>query len=311
MPHVTFIHGIANKPPRDELARAWEAAIAAGGLDLGANGVTTSLVYWADVVYASPLPQGVRFESVDDGLGTEEIDEDLRWMSELSAEEKRVMLALEERMGLTEEEPPPTAEARPEIAVGAAAFEAVPLPWFIKRRLMKRFLKDVHHYLFDASFSPRPGVSYRVRRQIRKLFIEQMKIDEKTKGQDRHVVVAHSMGTVIAYDCLKNVADCPAIDGLLTIGSPLGISEIHDNFEPRYDKKNSFPSEKLQGDWWNFHDRLDPVAIDARLANDYQQEGSEVIKDQQVKNEGLWRHDSEKYLAQSSFGEALRNILEL
>ena len=34
MPHVTFIHGISNKPPKDKLLEDWEAYLALGGLDL-------------------------------------------------------------------------------------------------------------------------------------------------------------------------------------------------------------------------------------------------------------------------------------
>ena len=38
--------------------------------------------------------------------------------------------------------------------------EAVPLPAPLKRRLMRVFLRDVHHYLFNATFRPRPGETY-------------------------------------------------------------------------------------------------------------------------------------------------------
>jgi hypothetical protein len=59
MPHVTFIHGILNKPPKEALLNIWNGALAAlvggdSGIDLGANGVSTSMVYWADVLYAQP-----------------------------------------------------------------------------------------------------------------------------------------------------------------------------------------------------------------------------------------------------------------
>ena len=32
------------------------------------------------------------------------------------------------------------------------------------------------------------------------------------------------MGTVIAHDYLKRVSDCPIVDGLITLGSPLGLA---------------------------------------------------------------------------------------
>jgi hypothetical protein len=52
MAHVTFIHGISNKPPADELLRIWRDALgnAADPLPLGDLGVTSTMVYWADLL---------------------------------------------------------------------------------------------------------------------------------------------------------------------------------------------------------------------------------------------------------------------
>jgi hypothetical protein len=56
MPHVTFIHGIANKPPLDDLLRIWRDTLAdaAEPLPLGDRGVSSSMVYWADLLYEKP-----------------------------------------------------------------------------------------------------------------------------------------------------------------------------------------------------------------------------------------------------------------
>ena len=125
-------------------------------------------------------------------------------------------------------------------------------------------------------------------------------LQEDVKQQEGpHVVVSHSMSTVISYDCIKNVADCPSIDGYMTVGSPLGISEVHDNYKPKYNKHDAFPSGKVIGDWVNVYDRLDPVAFDAHLANDYCKGGKQVIIDQRVHNTGNWRHSSYKYYGQN------------
>ena len=43
MPHITFIHGIANKPPADRLLQSWERALAANGV--WANGMALQGVY--------------------------------------------------------------------------------------------------------------------------------------------------------------------------------------------------------------------------------------------------------------------------
>ncbi|MEA1891047.1 MAG: hypothetical protein U9N50_14880 [Pseudomonadota bacterium] len=315
MPHITFIHGIANKPPREKLLENWEAYLEQGGLNLATQGVSTSMVYWADVMYAEPEAPDADFESVEEGLGTAEADEDLAWIKDLPADEKAFVESFHEKLGFDRKSPegddftPPAFEGN-EDELEALKFEAIPLPWFIKRRVMKALLKDVHHYLFNTKYSPRAGEEYQVQDHIRKLFVDQLKEDTVDK-EGPHVVVSHSMGTVIAYDCLKNVPDCPPISAYMTVGSPLGISEVYDNFNPDYEKRDAFPSDKVAGDWVNVYDRLDPVAFDARIANDYQKGGNKVVLDQRVHNTGKWRHSSYKYYGQQALCNHLKTLLEL
>src|SRR5918995_5118262 len=56
VPHVTFIHGISNKPPASDLLRIWRQTLAGAAtpLPLGDLGITSSLVYWADLLYDPP-----------------------------------------------------------------------------------------------------------------------------------------------------------------------------------------------------------------------------------------------------------------
>ncbi|MEM9803443.1 MAG: hypothetical protein AAGA20_24205 [Planctomycetota bacterium] len=313
MPHVTFIHGICNKPPANILLENWESELEAGGLNLPGQGVTTSMVYWADVMYRKPLEQGVDFESVESDLGTTQDDEDLAWLEGVPAEHRPAVDALRDRLRFDALSPegddyqalPPADED------GDVQFEAIPLPWFIKRRVMKLLLKDVYHYLFNVDYTPRSNETYRVRDHIRKLFVDQLAADSASNEGGRHVVVSHSMGTVISYDCLKNVDSCPGVDGYMTVGSPLGISEVHDNFDPKYAKRDAFPSAKLAGEWVNVYDRLDPVAFDARIANDYMRGGERVIVDQRVRNRGSWRHSSHKYFGQADLCGHLKRLLDL
>jgi pimeloyl-ACP methyl ester carboxylesterase len=55
-----------------------------------------------------------------------------------------------------------------------------------------------------------------------------------------HIVVSHSLGTVIAYDCLKRIPECPAVDGLITLGCPLGLDEIQDKLQPGWTRADGF-----------------------------------------------------------------------
>ncbi len=274
------------------------------------------MVYWADLLYPEPVAEA-RMEAAETQLGGEELPEiGLRWVVDADDEEAAFIGRLADRIGYEElasndpvlDPPPqPTPVQYQEAAV--AAFEMLPVPWFVKRRLMKIFLRDVHHYLFDVEFEPRPGERHRIQTEIRRRAIEKLREGEGTEG--RHVIVAHSLGTVIAYDCLERVGDCPAVDGLLTIGSPLGLSEVQDKLEPQYSKDDGFP-DKLLGEWVNVYDPLDPVAgFDPKIADEYRRGGALVIEDVNEPNEGVWRHSIVKYLRGAQLRDRLAQLLDL
>lgn len=319
MPHVVFIHGIANKPEPKELLRRWRSAVANGAedLDLGAEGVDTSLVYWADVMYAeatsaSEFESALVKDSVEGAEGIGLIEE-----AGASPEEQAFVRALARRLELDEAtltgcdldekaEPAPKAEAefQPDY------LERIPLPWVVKRRFLRLFLRDVHHYLFNTVSEPRPGEKYQTQTVIRQRFLDGLQAAAGDGGPV--IVVAHSMGTVIAYDCLKRVPDCPRIDALITIGTPLGIDEIQDKLKPEWSRNDGFPSEHVAGSWANIHDSLDVVArLDPKLANDFKKNSKTVVADSRQDNGGVWRHDAEKYLKGAVFQGALMKALEL
>lgn len=305
MPHVTFIHGIANKPPADELLEIWRRALAEdGGINLGTKGITSSMVYWADVLYGAPATDAEAHESVGLEAVTGEDDENLGWREGLAGDEKTFVDGLAARLNF--DAPSPEDDAFETPVSDEGGFEAIPLPWFVKRRLMKVLLRDVHHYLFNVEHSPRPGDTYRVQEEIRRRLVDALERDaEANAGRGPHVLVSHSMGTVISYDCLKRVPDCPQVDALMTIGSPLGIDEVQEKLQPGWTRHDGYPGLKVASGWANVFDRLDPVAFDTSLADDFQREGTEVVTDQRQRNRGKWRHSITRYLVK----DELRTLL--
>jgi hypothetical protein len=116
---------------------------------------------------------------------------------------------------------------------------------------------------------------------------------------------------VIAYDCLKRVPDCPPVDGLITIGGPLGIDEIQDMLKPEWSREDGFPA-KLRGPWVNVYDTLDPVTgFDGNIANDFRKGGNEAIEVINEQNEGMWRHSITKYLGKPKLRAAIAKQLGL
>ena len=310
MPHVTFIHGIANKPPAKDLLRIWSDAMAnaAEPAPLGDLGVTSSMVYWADLLYEKAEEDLSAYEGVlentpeaVDGGGNATAPQPQTAEEEAFLEGIRAKMTQFSEDELDERELPAVA-AQPQ-----GALERVPLPWFIKKRFLNAYLRDVHHYLFDVEFAPPGKTPVQIQQTIRKRFVDAVGgVD--TSGP--HIVVSHSMGTVIAYDCLKRVADCIGVDGLITLGSPLGVDEIQDKLKPGWSRPDGFPHEKVKLEWVNLFDRLDPVCgFDPVLANDYRKGGAAMVADIAIQNNGAWRHSATKYLRQPDFCSALRGML--
>jgi hypothetical protein len=313
MPHVTMIHGIGNKRAADQLLASWEFALRdQGGINLETSGVSTSMVYWADVLYESPSV-GESHESTGEEVLTTELDEDFTWIEELPEEDQAFIAQLQAEWAPNLE--PPSGQGDDYAAPTAEAdgtFERIPIPWAIKRRMMKVLLRDVHHYLFNSVSRPRPDEEYQVQDEIRNRFVAAIEAGNAQNTGGPHVVLSHSMGTVIAYDCLKRDDRCEGVDALMTIGSPLGIDEIQDKMKPQWTRDDGFPSSKVASDWANVYDSLDVVSrLDPRISNDYRRGGADVIDDIEVENSGLWRHDISAYLRRTELREKLVSQLQL
>ncbi len=317
MAHITFIHGIGNKPPKDVLLEQWRVALLDdGGLDLDALGVTTSMGYWADILYPEPAPAAAATESsaLELNEAVTPQDADLGWLADAPPDEQAFVAGLGLKVGLaavTEVVPLPsgTGDDDSGVVVPGSPLEAVPLPLWLTKRLMKVFLRDVHHYLYDATFSPRPGETFRVRRDVRARALAAL--DEGAQTPGPHVVVCHSLGTVVAYDVLTALDGAPRVDALVTLGSPLGISEVQHALAPPWTARDGWPSRRLaDGVWVNVADRLDPVCgPDPSIANEYRHRGEERVHDVHVANPGSWRHSVGKYLGRRGVRDAVAQAI--
>jgi hypothetical protein len=312
MAHVTFIHGISNKPPAEDLIRIWCRALADASepLALGDQGVTTSMVYWADLLYEKPIEDLSSYESVlENSAAAIDAGGNAPMPVPANAEEAAFLLGLRAKLTTLSDAEMDSPSQPPVPPQPRAALERIPLPWFIKRQFLNAFLRDVHHYLFDVEYAPPSGKPVHIQKTIRQRFVEAVCAPAISRP---HIVVSHSMGTVIAYDCLKRVAGCSQIDGFITIGSPLGLDEVQDKLQPGWTRNDGFPGERLAGKWSNLFDRLDPVCgLDPLLANDYRSASASRVEDIAVQNDGSWRHSATKYLRQPQFCGALRSMLEL
>ncbi|QVM94519.1 MULTISPECIES: alpha/beta fold hydrolase [unclassified Pseudomonas] len=104
------------------------------------------------------------------------------------------------------------------------------------------FTRDVWYYLTEKT----------IRDAVNKL------VDAQLPENDPCIVVAHSLGTIIAYNLLMNRPARSNIKGLVTLGSPLGIEAILSRLP-----SNGSPRKAPDGvpSWVNIRDKRDVVAL--------------------------------------------------
>jgi hypothetical protein len=156
--------------------------------------------------------------------------------------------------------------------------------------VLSRFIKDVNQYLNHHAF--RQSVIERVVTAL-----------QHCQGKEV-IVVAHSLGTVVAYNAINTHPEFP-ISAFLTLGSPLGIATyIFQRLLTDAQQLRSFP-ESITGNWNNFYDEDDIVALTHDLAPFFPRDDKPVIESIQVYN-GRNHHSLNDYLSSKAVGRVVR-----
>jgi hypothetical protein len=153
-------------------------------------------------------------------------------------------------------------------------------------RLLIGNLKQVHSYFTDAA----------LRSKIRQAVADQI-------SDDTRVVVAHSLGTVVAYEALCSALE-PASLSFVSLGSPLGLSNlVFDRLQPAprpagANPRGHWPARVRA--WTNIADAGDVVAV----VEDLRQLFGAGIRQIRVHN-GAHAHDMTAYLTDRLTGGAI------
>lgn len=325
---VVFIHGLAKKPKPEKLQEIWLWALERNepkpevfgntnpGINLDDQGILPSFTYWADVFYGTDYEKDysaqyekgneVTINAADYEVVAGELQsptlsmpQEEHFLAELQHKYER---QLAKQKAVSFEIKPSTIT--PAITPGQLEIASW-LPSPVKQAIVRKAALEAYYYLFNKEYKRPDGVSFQVRKELKDRLIKDLK--KAQENAEKIIIVSHSMGTMIAYDVLRNIADCPYVDTLFTLGSPLGIKEIQD--ELRAGEKVDFPSSKLN-QWVNVFDPLDPICgVDPKLANDYLSTEGKKIRDIKESNWGSWRHTATHYLAGIQFRKALVECL--
>lgn len=323
---VIFVHGLAKKPPPSKLEEIWRWGLGRSptpppfvgsnpGIDLDTEGVPAFFNYYADVFYGDDFEKDFDsyYEAERDAvLKVQNLDEVAGKLDRpltLSVEEARFLEEVELKMVETSSPAEPLGLDAMPAARGPSELEIASwLPKPAVQALIKKFALEAYYYLFDKDYvRPSDGVTFTVRQELRTRLINQVK--DASKLAQNIVLVSHSMGTMLAYDVVRNCDECPPVDALFTIGSPLGISEVQEQLLAKGKKRIDFPPKLRR--WINVYDPLDPICGVDPTMHDYEPYGERKVEDVRESNWGNWRHTSTHYLAGKKFRALLAEVLEL
>ena len=307
---IIGIHGLANKPNRDRLKDGWIKAIKEGlvkNTDMTEPEFSFEMVYWAHRMYRSPLHYDQDFD-FDDLYNTQPY---IEATAKLQPHADSFFDTLR-RVGSN--------------AIGTGLDfvrngeeDNSLADWVLRSRL-----KDLAFY-YDTNRAVPDTDKESVKVQARALLRADLRGAVEAHEGDQIMLIAHSMGSIIAYDALRDLGrEKPefAVDHFVTIGSPLGLSYVKEKIkaERRY---NSEPEGRLRSPtvvrkrWKNYADRRDPVAVDTHLSDDFSENATGIqVEDDLVINAYVDpslepnRHKSYGYLRAPEVSDHIKAFLE-
>jgi subtilisin family serine protease len=286
---VIYIHGIGNKPEASILKCQWDRALFRAEM-----GDRTRLAYWVDRErYPSPedgtCADGERLRPPAPewpDIGGASIKSSREEATLRPADQRRLDAIAEKMLAATA--PPKAGDKR------AKVLPFKPVRAIVTRLITRLFLHDVRDFLFDSE--RRGRMEDTLRRRI-------------ASGGGPFIVVAHSQGSMIAYDVLRALkAEDADVRLFLTIGSPLGMDEVQDVLK---DIGGPLRVPECVARWVNVAERLDPVALDPELKGEFARNGRGAqVEDVDVRNPD-WQtnpHSSTGYLATEAVRTVVREV---
>lgn len=278
MARVLLVHGINNTyASRPQMAERWIPALRGGlenaALDGQVPAIDISLQDVACVFYGDLLRPPGRFLSGDiPPLGASDVDDGLElelltaWWRAAAKVDSGVM--------------PPDARTLGVAATARSALLALSGSRFLSRiseRALVWWLKQITAYFTDES----------VRAAVQERFAQAV-------GSDTRVVVAHSLGSAVAYEALCANPDWPVTD-LVTLGSPIAVPDIV--LHRLIPQVGTWPNVSR---WVNITDSGDFIALQPRMGEVF----GPRVSDIEISND-VSAYDVEQYLTAVPTGVAV------
>lgn len=250
---IIGIHGLGNKPSAKTLKAWWKKAMREGLKNEGlkVRMPKFELIYWADLLYEEPLDETLTDEN------------NSLFLKEKYVKGEKIVTGIKHpiRKKILDwfDEAADKIFLNDDMTVNYS---------FISNKLIHNYFKDLEAYYENGKISIK-GQTFLARNKIRSRAIETLK---KYDGYDIFLI-AHSMGSIIAFDVLTFNLSELKIKTFATIGSPLGIpfvrSKIAQEKKVILNDTHKLKTPKGVQKWCNFSDLEDDVAINYSLEKDF------------------------------------------
>lgn len=250
---IIAIHGLGNKPPKEQLEMYGRMAVEEGIHNSGYNFKLPEfeLVYWADLLYDKP--QTLDEKDKDSPYFLDEVYTKAPKNYKVEQHEIRqkfldLFKKLVYRIFL-----------RKDYKLRYA---------FVSQKLLHKYFHELEVYFngdsqFDSEFN------FQVKEEI----ISRLTGILNKHQNDDILLIGHSMGAIIAFDVLSFIALGAKIHTFVTMGAPLGapfvMSRIAAHSKSTFGTIKLQTPEAVQKHWYNFSDIMDKIALDYKLADDF------------------------------------------
>ena len=293
---IIAIHGLGNKPPKETLSSWWQLSIIEGlhNINKFIYIPKFEIAYWADILNEKPLN-----ELITDTENPYYLDEKYTpapkdFTPSDHSIRKKVLNFIEEQMD--------KIFLNKDLSTNFK---------FVSDMVFRNYFKELEIY-YAENENHTISKKEEIRNKLTNVLLKHK--------NDEIFLIAHSMGSIIAYDVLTFVLPDIKIDTFVTMGSPLGlpviVSKIAKEFEQTFHKKERPKTPPgIISNWFNYSDLEDSVAINYNLANDYDENIHGVkVKDINIVNNYIMNgernpHKSYGYLRTPQFSETLNMFL--
>ncbi|MBN2357222.1 hypothetical protein JXO59_13990 [candidate division KSB1 bacterium] len=278
---IIGIHGLGNKPAPSLMHKWWRRSLHEGLSLIGhpRRRIPFETVYWADIFHQLPYDPKIKDKKDERFLAEPYLPSPGRQTLRFAPVRKKILEFLEEQL------------KQIDLDVNGSII------WkHLNDLVIRNYFQELDAY-YTNRLNPVQGSHLTYRDAVRARLADRL-----YAHRDKEILlIAHSMGSIIAYDVLTQSVPEIDIHTFVTIGSPLGIPVVMQKIRQALNLEKGErlrTPENISDSWYNYADLGDKVAFNYQLSDDYNPNDKGIAPtDVQVVNDYMINHDHNPHKA--------------